>query len=62
MNEMAVRLNNILTKVKNGDAGVREHNEFSDIIIELREIEALKMEVFDWLDDMQKGYIEQMTI
>jgi len=62
MNEIMVRLNNILAMVKNGDAGVTELNEFSDIIIELREIDALKMEVFDWLDDGQKDYIEQMTI
>lgn len=62
MNEIMVRLNNILAMVKNGDAGVTELNEFSDIIIELREIDALKMEVFDWLDDMQKDYVEQMSI
>lgn len=62
MNEITVRLNNILATAKNRDVSVKELNEFSDIILELREIDTLKMKVFDWLDDGQKDYVEQMSV
>lgn len=62
MNDIEVRLNNILALAKNGDIRVSELNEFSDIILELREIESLKIKVFDWLDDDQKDYVEQMSV
>lgn len=62
MNEITVQLNNILATAKNRDVSVKELNEFSDIILELREIDALKMKVFDWLDDGQKDYVEQMSV
>lgn len=62
MNDIEVRLNNILALAKNGNIRVSELNDFSDIILELREIESLKMKVFGWLDDDQKDYVEQMSV
>lgn len=62
MNDIEVRLNNILAKARSGDISTKELNEFSDIILELREIESLKMKVFGWLDDDQKDYVEQMSV
>lgn len=62
MNDIEVRLNNILAKARSGDISTKELNEFSDIILELREIKSLKMKVFGWLDDDQKDYVEQMSV